>query len=749
MKTKILLLFVSVFCFSISAKAQSYPVTLKIIDETKTLSNGNAPGENVIVSVSPELAEQNPRTPAGDWWFPMYADAGVTPKGLYTSNTNDITWEITFNAAPGDYVWIPFMKSLGWKFLNNAYMYSSDIDNPEISFSVKDGGVIEGTIVIVIPATQPKHQFSIEVVDLTMGALTNEVGTDNEDKNIYTWVSGGVSQSQDWWTALYFDTQYGPTSELIKDQDRWTWKATFEGPAGVYEWNPSIKSWGWKTLNKNVGDADWEGDNLKFIVGPDGTVTGDNVLTINEKSETYNLTLNLFMGDTPVDPAGMHVAGTFNEWNTSSHQLTDDNADGIYSITIEVQPNNEPQQYKFINGNEWGKEETVFGNCAYRSNRLVWVTDQDVTVEPVVLGYCGNTAGIDAVKVACIGDSNTEGAGVWPEADRLYKSWPVQMRDFLGNDYYTDNLGVSGATLMNIPAPWGAWTNNAQYNYNKLLNPDIILVALGTNDSKTEAGYWGARDFKADYVNLINDFKTLTSNPEVYMVTPIKAFANGYAISDDNIRNGVIPAINELSKEYMIPVIDWYSITSSLSQGEYIPDGVHANDVTLRMMAKKASDILLISKPIISTSQQESVTYYEYRWYLNGQLIDGANAATYTTSQDGVYNVAIKPFEGTDDVIISAPYTLSGGGSSTELKITASTTGINPELEGENANIYCNSGNLVVTGCENTDLHIFNASGILVKKVYVSEISAVFNINELPSGFYLCKTQKHVAKIIK
>ena len=50
----------------------------------------------------------------------------------------------------------------------------------------------------------------------------------------------------------------------------------------------------------------------------------------------------------------------------------------------------------------------------------------------------------DTVKLACVGDSITQGVGA-----KRGKSWPSQLQQMLGDKWKVENFGLSGATLMN------------------------------------------------------------------------------------------------------------------------------------------------------------------------------------------------------------------------------------------------------------------------------------------------------------
>jgi len=86
---------------------------------------------------------------------------------------------------------------------------------------------------------------------------------------------------------------------------------------------------------------------------------------------------------------GVHVAGDFQGWNPSGTPMTDANNDGIYEVTINV-PANSSIQYKFINGNAWGADESVPSACVVTGtwNRGATFAYGDSTLNPVCFGKC-------------------------------------------------------------------------------------------------------------------------------------------------------------------------------------------------------------------------------------------------------------------------------------------------------------------------------------------------------------------------
>ena len=117
------------------------------------------------------------------------------------------------------------------------------------------------------------------------------------------------------------------------------------------------------------------------------------------------------------------------------------------------------------------------------------------------------------IKVACVGDSITFGAGV---ADRENASYPAQLQKLLGDGFEVRNFGVSGRTMIS-KSP-SAWTNTQQYKDALAYQPDVVLIKLGTNDSK-RGEYKQRQNFDHDYSGaarlLILEFKNLPSKPTV------------------------------------------------------------------------------------------------------------------------------------------------------------------------------------------------------------------------------------------
>jgi hypothetical protein len=85
-----------------------------------------------------------------------------------------------------------------------------------------------------------------------------------------------------------------------------------------------------------------------------------------------------------IDPYGVHVAGTHQGWDPLIHRLYDFDTT-IYEFMAYVEQGF--YEYKYLNGNAWGKQETVPDECAVNNNRWVNVVN-DTVLNVVCFSEC-------------------------------------------------------------------------------------------------------------------------------------------------------------------------------------------------------------------------------------------------------------------------------------------------------------------------------------------------------------------------
>lgn len=197
----------------------------------------------------------------------------------------------------------------------------------------------------------------------------------------------------------------------------------------------------------------------------------------------------------------------------------------------------------------------------------------------------------DAIRVACIGNSITDGATI-DLKDRY--GYPAQMQRLLGPKYYVRNYGVSARTLMqtgNLP-----YMNEPQWKEALAFCPDIAIIKLGTNDSKP--ANWAHHDgFKADLQTMIDSLRALPSKPKIYLVLPLVATnkcQKEWDIDNQVIENDIIPIIKKVAKKNHLPLID---IREALNKKELMsPDGIHPNRKGAAEMARLIAEELGVGR---------------------------------------------------------------------------------------------------------------------------------------------------------
>ncbi|WP_186753678.1 GDSL-type esterase/lipase family protein [Echinicola salinicaeni] len=183
------------------------------------------------------------------------------------------------------------------------------------------------------------------------------------------------------------------------------------------------------------------------------------------------------------------------------------------------------------------------------------------------------------VKVACVGNSITQGPGrEHPD------SWPLLMQEILGDEYLVKNFGVSGRTLLK-KGDYPYW-NEPQFQEVQDFNADIIIIKLGTNDSKPQNWKY-KEEFVADYIAMINTFQSsMDEDGEIYVCMPVPVFKDNFGINAIGMKE-MEPMLKEIIKTTRVKKINLYKPLKK--HGDLFPDGIHPNKKGNQIMAESVA----------------------------------------------------------------------------------------------------------------------------------------------------------------
>ena len=187
----------------------------------------------------------------------------------------------------------------------------------------------------------------------------------------------------------------------------------------------------------------------------------------------------------------------------------------------------------------------------------------------------------DAIRVACVGNSITDGHGIELAPQFGY---PALLQKALGSDYWVKNFGVGGRTMLNkgdYP-----YMNEQAWRDAQAFNPDIVIIKLGTNDSKPQNWQY-ASEFKQDLQQMIKSL----GKAKIFLCTPIPAFKSSWAINDSVIVNGVIPIQKEVARKNGLQLIDLHTLMAN-DEELVQPDGIHPNEKGVAKMAEIISEAI-------------------------------------------------------------------------------------------------------------------------------------------------------------
>ena len=203
-----------------------------------------------------------------------------------------------------------------------------------------------------------------------------------------------------------------------------------------------------------------------------------------------------------------------------------------------------------------------------------------------------------AIRVACIGNSITDGHGI--DVATQY-GYPAELQKRLGNGYWVKNFGVSARTMLNkgdYP-----YMNEMAWQDALAFKPDVVIIKLGTNDSKPY-NWQHNSEFRQDLEQMVTTLcpalaqsakkgkksknqknQTSSLKPQIFLCTPIPAFKSTWEINDSVIVNGIIPIQKEVAQKYGLRVIDLHTLYAN-DGDKMLTDGIHPDGKGAQRLAE-------------------------------------------------------------------------------------------------------------------------------------------------------------------
>ena len=183
------------------------------------------------------------------------------------------------------------------------------------------------------------------------------------------------------------------------------------------------------------------------------------------------------------------------------------------------------------------------------------------------------------IRVACIGDSITWGFTL---LNPWKQSYPALLQEKLGAGYQVRNFGYNDASArFDADTPY---VSKRVYRDSLEWNPDIVLLMLGTNDTKTRN--WDPEVFRRDYRKIVESYQSRPSHPRVVLIAPIRVFLIMgrplLGVRPDNMEEGVRPAIREIADDIGLELVDLHDL---FKDSKYCYHGVHPQRLGAQMLA--------------------------------------------------------------------------------------------------------------------------------------------------------------------
>lgn len=216
-------------------------------------------------------------------------------------------------------------------------------------------------------------------------------------------------------------------------------------------------------------------DNNRAVVA---TSTADLVLPVQtfagceDPIPTKEVTFLVEMTGFDISANGVHLAGNFQGWNPGGTPMTDI-GNGFYEVTVSIPVAVSAIQYKFVNGNDWGFEETPPQDCAINNNRFAALplSPDPIRLPGVMFGTCELAV---AVSELVVGNQFTLSPSV--SSDRVMVNWELSRAEAVTLSVFN----LNGQLMTSEKFPSSELTSNRLLEVGNWA-PGMYLVYLRSN----------------------------------------------------------------------------------------------------------------------------------------------------------------------------------------------------------------------------------------------------------------------------
>ncbi len=274
----------------------------------------------------------------------------------------------------------------------------------------------------------------------------------------------------------------------------------------------------------------------------------------------------------------------------------------------------------------------------------------------------------EKIRVACIGNSVTYGAGI---ENREWYAYPVQLQKMLGNNYEVVNFGFSGATMLKKGHKpyWETQLFHEAVNF----APHVVIIHLGLND--TDPRNWPnySDEFIRDYEAMIDLFSAIeiTPKPKVWIcrLSPIFSWHRRFKTGTREYFREIQEAIEQVAINKGVTIIDLHS--PLYKRPDLFPDSVHPLAEGANVIAETVKNVItgkFGGLKVARVFSNHMVLQRELPIKIWGTadfnekiiVILGRNSAECTTGTDGKWDIELPlmPAGGPYALIISGKTTL-------------------------------------------------------------------------------------------